>query len=291
MELVSRKCPVCNNLLEQRATKQYTREFFNFGPLVVKCAECSITCLNPVMTNEEYDKFYNKDGQKEFIDKFLDVSENYEHKLSVSDYRRAMIVNNIIKVNDRILDIGTGNSNFVGMVKNSTGIDINKSRVDRSVTRGLDVRYCDVFDWNEPMDVVTLFHVLEHITNPIEFMYKIYEVLNKNGILVIEVPNLDDALVSLPVYSEFYYQNAHCTYFTPGTLRFLMKSCGFDVVDEIRLQRYSLNNHLYWLLKRKPGKFKGIEILNSIYSWALKVLRKHDTIFLICRKGEVCTRR
>ena len=287
IDLVNRDCPVCSNALEQGVIKQYTREFFDFGPIVVKCTKCRTTCLNPIMIDEEYDKFYNKDGQKEFIDRILDVSENYEYKLSINDYRRAMFVSDIVKTNDSILDIGTGNSNFVGMVENAVGIDINKSRVDRSVARGLDVRYCNIFDWNEQVDVVTLFHVLEHITDPIKFIYRIREVLSENGILITEVPNLNDALVGLPAYSRFYYQNAHCTYFTPNTLIFLMKKCGFDILDEIRLQRYSLNNHLYWLLRRKPGKFKDIRIMNSIYSMILKILRKHDTIFLICKKGEI----
>jgi len=283
MDFINRECPICKKTLTPVKNK-YTREFVGCGPQVAKCSCCGLTCLNPVMSDAEYNEFYNKDGQKGFVERLPNVSDSYDQKISSNDARRISLFHKVVKRGKRVLDIGTGNSNFIGMVDNATGIDINKGRVDDSVSRGLDVRHCNIYDWNESVDVVTVFHILEHITDPICFLHKIHGLLNENGILIVEVPNLDDVLVNLPSYGEFYYQNAHCTYFTPETLKLLVRRCGFDVADEISLQRYSLNNHLHWLIKGCPGKFKEFNLLNRIYSWALKVLRKHDTIFLVCVK-------
>lgn len=283
MELRKRNCPMCGGRPEDSVTK-YTREFPDNGPQVVRCYECHLTYLSPVMTDKEYEKFYNRDAQKTFAQSI--VNEDYDLKISHSDQRRVNLVKKNIKPNSRILDIGTGNSNFVGLVDNAIGIDISVPRVEAAKKRGLNVRHCNIFDWNETVDVVTMFHVLEHITEPTRFIMKVMKILSNNGILIVEVPNLNDLLVRLNKYSNFYYQNAHCTYFTPRTLRSFLTSCGFNILDEIRLQRYSLDNHLHWLFMGKPGKINSIKFCNNIYSRALKIIRKHDTIFMVCRKEQ-----
>jgi len=281
MKLRHRGCPLCDNKYNSTGVR-YTREFPDHGPKVATCVRCSAVFLNPVMTDEEYGRFYNNDGQKKFVQKM--ISNNYQYKPSEADRRRADLISKNIRAGARVLDVGTGYSNFVGLIDNATGIDISEPRVESAKQKGLDVRLCDINDWNEPVDVVTLFHVLEHIPEPKEFVSKIYNILNEDGILVVEVPNHDDALVRLKGYCDFYYQNAHCTYFTPSTLRLLLEKFKFDMIYGERVQRYSLDNHLHWLIKGKPGAFKHIGILNPIYSWVIKTIGMHDTVFLVCKK-------
>jgi hypothetical protein len=73
--------------------------------------------------------------------------------------------------------------------------------------------------------------------------------------VVIEVPNVDDALVVLyrvPRYLAFYYQKAHLYYFSRSTLARTLELAGLRAkVDGI--QRYDLGNHLRWMLTGEPG--------------------------------------
>ena len=64
-------------------------------------------------------------------------------------------------------------------------------------------------------DVVILISVLEHVKNPISFLKKISSFLKKNGKIIIEVPNVNDPLVSLynlDYYKEKYYRKVHLNY-------------------------------------------------------------------------------
>lgn len=284
MELKNRSCPVCGSGISTSANFS-VREFQTSpAPRVVKCY-CGMVYLNPLMTDAEYKKFYDNDEQRKFAASVTGETQvQYQSKVSKDDFRRVKMLNEYIFPNTRLLDIGSGLSGFVGLIDGAVGIDVSESRVRGAQAQNLNVKLCDIFDWNEEVDMVTLFHVLEHITEPHEFLRKVHSILATGGRLVIEVPNIDDALVGLDLYKAFYFQNAHCSYFNPQTLRGLLNRTGFVVSKEIRLQRYSIDNHLHWLLKSKPGKFAHISFLNEVYAWFLKVLKKHDTIFLVCNK-------
>ena len=293
MDLIERDCPICGasaySLRGEGGRYLYVREFLDTyicpAPAAAECYSCKFVFLNPVMTDEEYQKFYNNDEQKKFVASVANETETkYQTKISRDDTNRSKLVKSYTDANGKLLDVGTGFSNFVGLIDGAVGIDISEPRVRSAKERGLDVRLCDISDWDEPVDTVTLFHVLEHIPAPAPFLERVHEVLNERGQLIVEVPNLDDALVGLESYKDFYFQNAHCSYFTPATLTTLLHNVGFEVVAQRRLQRYSFDNHMHWLFKKRPGKFKLLGFLNKIYSSVLKALKLHDTIFLVCKK-------
>lgn len=104
------------------------------------------------------------------------------------------------------------------------------------------------------LDVVTMFHVLEHIRQPRNLLEEIYELGART--LIIEVPSANDALLTLygnKAFSEFTYWSCHLYLYTPSTLRTLLESVGFKTKKIIQYQRYPLPNHLYWLSKSLPG--------------------------------------
>ena len=72
------------------------------------------------------------------------------------------------------------------------GIDIDDRMTSKAVRDGIkNIRNIDFFDIdeNERYDVICASQVLEHITEPVKFISKIYHHLNENGIVHIDVPN------------------------------------------------------------------------------------------------------
>jgi len=110
-------------------------------------------------------------------------------------------------------------------------------------------------------------------------------IIKDDGLLILEVPNVNDLLIKVPAYKKFYYQNAHCSYFNPTTLNNFMREHGFYLTKTIPLQRYSISNHLHWLIKRKPGKFEKLQILDKAYEKLITKTKYYDTIFAIYKKG------
>ena len=105
-------------------------------------------------------------------------------------------------------------------------------------------------------DIVSCFHVLEHIEEPSDFLSVCANLIKPGGKVIIEVPSLTDPLLSLyaiPQYEDFYFQKQHPYYYSPASLQRLLEHNGYAVEAMIAHQRYGLENHLAWLTQGKPG--------------------------------------
>jgi len=115
-------------------------------------------------------------------------------------------------------------------------------------------------------DVVGFFHVLEHIVNPAEFLARCRAVLAPGGLVIIEVPSLDEPLLRLyrvPEYAAFFFQAQHPYVYSARSLRRVLEAHGFTVQATVPHQRYGLENHLTWLAERRPG---GDERLRTVFA-------------------------
>lgn len=301
MDFISRRCPICgeNGPKDLYDNITYVREFKNFGPEVKKCNICGMIYLDPIMSDDSYENFYNKDEQRKFVAKYI---KDYDNKINQQTYRRLRIINKLLPTLFcrnisllKLLDVGSGCSNFPKLAKeylnlNSVfGLEPSKSRIEEAknkfdqediLIQG-DLFCNEIEDYNP--DIITAFQVLEHVSNINEFLNQVRNILSLSGILILEVPNHDDILVSLPKYRKFYYQNAHCNYFNPNTLKIALEQNGFRVLHMLKIQRYSFDNHLHWLTKGKPGKF-NFKFFNWPYSCIIKLFNRHDTILSIAER-------
>ena len=90
----------------------------------------------------------------------------------------------------------------------------------------------DQFEFpKKSFDLICLFHVLEHLPDPIDALYNIKEILQPNGSFFIEVPDI------LHPYSggfDDFFQNAHLYNFSLRTLKALLKKADFGIVTHER---------------------------------------------------------
>jgi 2-polyprenyl-3-methyl-5-hydroxy-6-metoxy-1,4-benzoquinol methylase len=104
-------------------------------------------------------------------------------------------------------------------------------------------------------DVIALFQTLEHVADPIAYLQTLAGHLAPGGRMMIEVPNVDDALVALyavPAFVAQYYQRAHLYYFSAETLGRAVAAAG-GRGDVVGVQRYDLSNHIRWMLTGQGG--------------------------------------
>ena len=137
-------------------------------------------------------------------------------------------------------------------------------------------------------DFICLFHVFEHIKDPKEFLAAIRKVLAPGGRVLIEVPSLDDPLLTvyaLSAYEAFYFQRQHPFVYSGRALARVLVANGFEVRDILPYQRYSLENHLAWMKHGRPGGDAGFaEIFSSVdagYRAALETRGTTDTVFVV----------
>jgi SAM-dependent methyltransferase len=137
-------------------------------------------------------------------------------------------------------------------------------------------------------DIVCLFHVFEHIAEPRPFIDAMRAVLAPGGRIVIEVPSLDDPLLSLygsKAYDAFYFQRQHPFVYSGRSLARVLTANGLRVREIRPYQRYGLENHLAWLTKEKPGgdaRLAGIFAgTDAQYRSALEAAGQTDTVFAV----------
>lgn len=130
--------------------------------------------------------------------------------------------------------------------------------------------------------------MLEHVPAPRAFLQELARLLQPGGSIAVEVPNIDDALVTVypgSVYPAFYYQKAHLFYFSPQTLARLAGDAGLAGPVEL-VQRYGLRNHLHWLAAGEPDgdRLYGDVVLESAdtaYRRSLIDSGRADTLWLV----------
>ena len=134
--------------------------------------------------------------------------------------------------------------------------------------------------------MITAFHVVEHLSDPIAILKTLATKLTRNGRMVVEVPSSEDALLTLydsSAFQHFTYWSQHLFLFNAETLRRLAKQSGLRILAIQQYQRYPLSNHLHWLSQGKPGGHQKWAFLDSpelqtAYANSLASAAKCDTL-------------
>jgi hypothetical protein len=77
-----------------------------------------------------------------------------------------------------------------------------------------------------------MFHVLEHVEEPVALLGELAEQLVEPGLIVLEVPNIASAMARRRAegWGAVQPDNLHITQFTPSTLRSAVERAGFETV-------------------------------------------------------------
>lgn len=160
--------------------------------------------INPTPSEEEITKFYAEEfytGEyKNFNDSSLEVQLNDEeffHGRWNDIYQNFIEIDKKFENKAEILDVGCGWGLALQFFKKKGydcyGFDPAKEAVEYGCKKGLKIKHAglkslDVFD-GKKFDIISLFNVLEHMSDPAEVIKQIKKIIKKNGILVIDVPN------------------------------------------------------------------------------------------------------
>jgi 2-polyprenyl-3-methyl-5-hydroxy-6-metoxy-1,4-benzoquinol methylase len=212
---------------------------------------------------DEEKQFYDEDMQEKAIRKEVDL-KNLRANFRYDVHRRAEFISGRFSKDMAILDVGCGYGFFLEEIVQRgykiKGIKISRERRELAKT----VTNVQILDINlaephvkvgiEQVDIATLFHVLEHMVDPIEFCRNIRRLLRKKGCLIVEVPNVDELMLeTCPAYNQFYWNRAHLNYFSKKTLTAVLKKAGFKEVEVTYVQRYGIENLCNWLTTGAPA--------------------------------------
>ncbi|MBD2428492.1 class I SAM-dependent methyltransferase [Phormidium sp. FACHB-1136] len=249
---------------------------------ILECEDCGLVMLHDQA--HIHDGFYENSGMhgSDPIPMEAWLSET-----DWDDQRRFEMVKAILP-NKRLLDFGCGAGGFLRKAQRLAAEVVGVE---------LEIRVQDY--WADQLkiapsldavgggyDLITAFHVVEHLQNPRDIISDLGKLLKPEGRLIVEVPSADDVLLTLydcDAFQRFTYWSQHLFLFNASTLSLLAKRAGLKVVAIQHYQRYSLANHLHWLSQGKPGGHQRWNFLDTIelshaYAHVLASLGKTDTL-------------
>jgi len=232
-------CPYCksSNYIELYSTY----DIFDNTYQIVTCEECKSVFLTPNPSDELLaqayaDSYYGGSDDEEKFEGFIEKGLNFFRK------QRARKVVDLVRNSGRVLDIGCGNGQFLELLKSFGDVEIfgtemqGSSAQRASKIEGLNLKIGELSGGDyekEYFDVVTMFHVFEHLKNPNQYLDIIDDILIKNGHLVVSFPNIDSW------QSRFFKGKwlhldppRHLFFFSPKVFKELMTKRGYQLIEE-----------------------------------------------------------
>lgn len=222
----------------------------------LKVLQCSETGVIFLQSSAHIDEAYYQDKTQE--DPVAQATRSETVKDSDTS-RRAAAHTGFIR-GKRWLDVGCGECRLLKVMARGTeaayGLEPTHWRVGEEDDAGFRV-IRDTSDLGgEKVDVISLFHVLEHLTDPVATLQTLSSVLVPGGRFVIEVPHAREALLErydCESYRNHTFWSEHLVLHTAESLAATIEAAGLRIDSIEGTQRYPLANHLYWLSHGKAG--------------------------------------
>lgn len=278
------RCYLCGNTKHELRNKT-TRD--NPNVRVLHCPKCTLTFL------ESFDHVNDVAYEKsEMYEERVDTRTEYKKVLAHAaedDLRRAEQWKKELR-GKVVLDFGAGAGGFLlnakKVAKEIYGVELDSIR--RFYTKQVKT-LASIDGFGKKFDVITLFHVVEHIPDPVSLLKHLKKFLKPNGKIIIEVPNDRDALLSyynLESFRNFTYWSFHLYSFNKTTLKKVAQKAGYQRVNVGFYQRYPLANHIGWLKDGTPGGHTRYTALNAEplktqYAKALSAIDGNDTLVAV----------
>lgn len=243
------------------------------------CKACGMVQQNPIPSEKEvyeyYSNEYRNDYKKTYVPKIKHIFRAGNLALDRLDFLKK---NGII--NGKLLDVGAGGGEFTYISEklgfNSKGVEPNIGYSEYGKKEyGINILTGQLADISEKFQLITMFHVLEHIPNPVSTFEKLWNLIESDGHIFIEVPNIETNEAS----PHNIYFKAHIHYFSEATL-VASASPYFEKI-------YSEKNSNLRIIFRKKETKEALELpnLKQILYTSKRLADKGWVEYLIKGKG------
>ena len=234
--LILTNCPICNSTEFDHiiTCNDYTVSQNPFN--IVGCTQCSFRFTNPRPTNDKLPDFYksinyisHSDTKKGFVSQVYHLVRKYTLNQKLKLLKANVAVGNL-------LDYGCGTGTFLKQANakgwNSFGTEPDEGARELSNSNKRlafeNKQELNVFDPLITFNAITLWHVLEHVTDLPETLNFFKQKLNPNGVLIIAVPNYNSYDAKhYKAHWAAYDLPRHLYHFEDKTISQLLAKYGF----------------------------------------------------------------
>lgn len=238
--LRERTCPLCGSDEQRHAVELADFQFFSDSAATPKratlrqmqCRHCLTLFLNPCYTNTGFHNLFAEAGQ------------SYgSTALRPTEQKQWLHDRGLLPPSTVVLDVGCYEGTFLSSLPATLirqGVDIDVLAIERGRIRnpGLELIHSsfDKFTPSNEPQVITLFHVLEHLTEPAAVLARLHVVSAKKAKLVVEVPVLEWGKTN-DVCGFFSVQ--HVTHFSINTVSSMLSITGWKILEAEKMTGYN----------------------------------------------------
>ena len=206
------------------------KQIFN----LVRCEQCGFVFLSPRPNEQEILDFYEEEDYQPHQKNAKSITEKIYQKVRTwnNRYKRTLIEKHIPR--GSILDYGCGTGEFVLEMQNAGWKTYGFEPAEKAaqVARQYGIEMLNFLkQLKTPVEVITLWHVLEHIHQPTILLNALKNCLSPTGFLIIAVPN------RLSLDARIFRNNwvaydapRHLYHFRPDDMQSLLHSVGFNII-------------------------------------------------------------
>ena len=174
---------------------------------------------HPQPASDKLPEYYKSDDYISHTDSKRNLLEEAYHVVrNISLKRKLKLINSFASEDKKLLDVGCGTGDFLQIAQQVnwtvTGIEPNEEarRIANSKTNNSVFNVKQLLEFEkQSFDVITLWHVLEHLPNLNEHVSILKSLLKEKGNLIIAVPNYKS-------YDAMYYKNFWAAFDAPRHL-------------------------------------------------------------------------
>lgn len=212
---------------------------------VVKCKCCGLVYLDPQPKAEYLSEFYKAgvySGRSNALSSLVEPISRLFHRLRLRKVEA-------FRKQGKLLDVGTGKGKFLATARERGwevyGTEPAEGRLHIARHEyGVDTVHKDLEE--EPFagsyfDVITLWHVFEHLPDPNGMLRELHSMLKDDGLLLIAVPNIDSIQSRFGKEKWFHLDvPRHLYHYSPRTLQMMLEKNGFRA---LQIDHFSLENN------------------------------------------------
>jgi 2-polyprenyl-3-methyl-5-hydroxy-6-metoxy-1,4-benzoquinol methylase len=293
------KCPLCKSGLFLNALKIRDHAVSNETFIVCQCTNCKVRFTNPRPNISSIDHYYDFPEYYSHNDSAKSLTQLiYQTVRKIAIRKKITLINSLVSEKGTLLDYGCGTGEFIYRAK-TNGWDVSgiepssKARELAAAKVGENVFFnLDHLSRNQLFNVITLFHVLEHVHQLRKTVKKLVKHLKPNGYLMIAIPNPESfdankygedwAGWDVPRHLYHFNRKAMQTFEEVFDLKLVeIKKMPFDsyyvsLVSETYRKPGNMGIKKYWnaivsgLLSNKSAKGKSGEYSSNIYLFKKK---------------------
>lgn len=238
-------CRLCNSSFIQSWTAQDAKSGERLS--MALCGGCGLVQQSELPTDEALKIYYSHNYREDYKSTHQPKAK-YVYRAGQAARDRLAFIRRagVTAQGNRLLDIGAGGGEFCYLAGragfDAAGIEPHMGYSDYAREQyDVAVRTCDIDGLeHSEIDVVTMFHVFEHLAHPTDVVRKVWSVLSEQGHLVIEVPNIHQSDAS----PHNIYFKAHLFYYS----RFSLMAAVSQYFELVALED---NNNLFMAFRKR----------------------------------------